>query len=132
MEAILNRYKDLNENKYDDDNIFAKIIRKEVPCDIVYEDEYVLSFRDISPRAPEHVLIIPKNKYSDLSEFSQKANDKEICSIIRCFDKLAKKLGLNDKGYRVITNIGINGRQEVPHLHFHLLGGKDIGRMIAD
>ena len=119
------------EKKYDDENIFAKIIRKEIDSEIVYEDEYVLGFKDINPRSPIHVLIIPKGQYADLSEFSENASNIEICSVIRCFGKLAKNLGLNEDGYRVITNVGKFGRQEVPHLHFHLLGGRDIGKMIS-
>jgi len=118
---------------YDNNNIFAKILRKEIPCKKVYEDEFVLSFYDTNPQKKIHVLIIPKGKYIDLDDFSNKASPEEIVGIIKGINSVAKKLGISadtGKGYRILANISKNGGQEVPHLHFHLFGGEKIGKMV--
>ena len=120
---------------YDDNNIFAKILRGEIPCEKIYEDEYVLSFYDVNPQRKIHALVIPKGKYIDLDDFNAKASEKEIIAYFKGISKVAKKLGISvdvGKGYRAISNLSEHGGQEVPHLHFHLLGGEKIGRMLND
>ena len=119
---------------YDDNNIFAKILRGEIPCKKVYEDEFVLSFYDVNPRKKIHVLVIPKGKFVNLDHFNKNASDKEIVGLIKGITLVANKLGIsfdNGEGYRTLSNIGLNGGQEVPHLHFHLFGGEKAGRMIG-
>tara|TARA_B100001121_G_scaffold206608_1_gene180781 strand:- start:28 stop:393 length:366 start_codon:yes stop_codon:yes gene_type:complete len=119
--------------KYDDQNIFAKIIRGEIPCKKIYEDEFVLSFYDINPQKKIHALVIPKGKYIDLDDFSQKASKEEIVGLIKGINIVAKKLKISvdtGKGYRALANISEDGGQEVPHLHFHLFGGEKIGKMV--
>ena len=121
--------------KYDDNNIFAKILRGEIPCKKIYEDDYVLSFYDVNPQKKIHALVIPKGKYVDLDDFNAKASDKEIVGLIKGISIVAKKLDISvdtGKGYRALTNISENGGQEVPHLHFHLFGGERVGRMVSD
>jgi len=121
--------------KYDDNNIFAKVLRGEIPCKKIYEDEYVLSFYDINPQKKIHALVVPKGKYVDLDDFNAKASDKEIVGLIKGISVVAKKLGISvdtGKGYRALTNISENGGQEVSHLHFHLFGGERVGRMVSD
>jgi len=118
---------------YDDNNIFAKILRGEIPCKKVYEDDYVLSFHDINPQKKIHVLVIPKGKYIDLDDFSEKAPSDEVVGLIKGINIVAKKLGISvdtGKGYRVLANISEHGGQEVPHLHFHLFGGEIVGKMV--
>ena len=119
---------------YDNNNIFAKILRGEIPCNKIYEDEYVLSFHDISPQKKIHALVIPKGEYTDLDDFSKRASEKEISELIKGINVVAKKLGISidgGKGYRALVNISDHGGQEVPHLHFHIFGGRPImGRMI--
>ena len=118
---------------YDDNNIFAKVLRGEIPCKKIYEDEYVLSFYDISPQKKIHALVIPKGKYIDLDDFASKASDKEILGLLKGINLVAKKLKISSdtgKGYRTIANISENGGQEVPHLHFHLFGGEKVGKMV--
>jgi len=118
---------------YDDNNIFAKILRSEIPCNKIYEDEYVLSFHDISPQKKIHALVIPKGKYIDLDDFNSKASDKEIVGLLKGISIVAKKLGISidvGKGYRVLSNLSEDGGQEVPHLHFHLFGGERVGKMV--
>ena len=118
---------------YDDNNIFAKILRSEIPCNKIYEDEYVLSFHDISPQKKIHALVIPKGKYIDLDDFNSKASDKEIVGLLKGISIVAKKLSISldiGKGYRVLSNLSEDGGQEVPHLHFHLFGGEKIGKMV--
>jgi len=120
---------------YDDNNIFAKILRGDISCKKIYEDDYVLSFHDISPQKKIHALVIPKGKYVDLDDFNGKASDKEIVELMKGISIVAKKLGISvdqSKGYRVLTNLSENGGQEVPHLHFHLFGGEKVGRMVSD
>ena len=121
--------------KYDDNNIFAKILRGEIPCKKIYEDDYVLSFYDVNPQKKIHALVIPKGKYIDLDDFNAKASDKEIVELMKGISIVAKKLGISvdqSKGYRVLTNLSEYGGQEVPHLHFHLFGGEKVGRMVSD
>ena len=118
---------------YDDNNIFAKIIRGEMPCKKIYEDEYVLSFYDINPQKKIHALVISKGKYIDLDDFASKASEKEISGLIRGINIVAKKLQISSdtgKGYRALANISENGGQEVPHLHFHLFGGEEVGKIV--
>tara|TARA_Y100000741_G_scaffold358325_1_gene337352 strand:- start:179 stop:547 length:369 start_codon:yes stop_codon:yes gene_type:complete len=120
---------------YDKNNIFAKILRGEVPCEKIYEDEYVLSFYDVNPQRKIHALVIPKGNYIDLDDFNAKATDKEIVGYFKGISKVAKKLGISvdiGKGYRTISNLSDHGGQEVPHLHFHLLGGEKVGIMLND
>ena len=120
---------------YDKNNIFAKILRGEVPCEKIYEDEYVLSFYDVNPQRKIHALVIPKGNYIDLDDFNAKATDKEIVGYFKGISKVAKKLGISvdiGKGYRTISNLSDHGGQEVPHLHFHLLGGEKVGKMLND
>ena len=120
---------------YNENNIFAKILRGEVPCEKIYEDEYILSFYDVNPQRKIHALVIPKGKYINLDDFNSKASEKEIVAYFKGISKVAKKLGISldtGKGYRTISNLGEHGGQEVPHLHFHLLGGEKIGRMLND
>ena len=118
---------------YDENNIFAKILRNEIPCNKIYEDDYVLSFHDINPQKKIHALVIPKGKYIDLDDFSLKASSDEMVGLLKGINKVAKKLGISTKegqGYRALSNISIDGGQEVPHLHFHLFGGEKIGKMV--
>jgi len=119
--------------KYDDNNIFAKILRKEIPCQKIFENEHVLSFYDINPQKKIHALIIPKGKYINLDDFNCRASEEEILALSKAITDVAKILGISigkGKGYRVLTNLGEHGAQEVPHLHFHLFGGEQIGRMV--
>ena len=116
---------------YDENNIFAKILRGEIPCKKIYEDEYVLSFHDINPQKKIHALVIPKGKYIDLDDFNAKASDKEIVELIKAITHVSNLLGAKDKGYRALTNIGSDGGQEVPHLHFHIFAGEKIGKMVS-
>ncbi|MGD9637586.1 MAG: histidine triad nucleotide-binding protein [Alphaproteobacteria bacterium] len=115
---------------YDDNNIFAKIIRGEIPCKKVYEDEYTLAFYDVNPLAPVHILVIPKGKYISQNDFAEKASDEEIAALNKAIVKVAKEAEIAEKGYRVVTNIGSDGGQEVKHLHFHILGGHKMGAMV--
>ena len=120
---------------YDDNNIFAKILRGEIPCKKIYEDDFVLSFYDINPQKKIHALVIPKGKYIDLDDFSDNASSDEIVGLIKGINIVAKKLGIsskNGKGYRALANINEDGGQEVPHLHFHLFGGEKVGKMVSE
>ena len=119
---------------YDDNNIFAKILRNEIPCNKIYEDEFVLSFHDINPQKIIHALVIPKGKYVDLDDFSQNASSEEMVGLLKGINTVAKKLNISvdtGKGYRALANISEDGGQEVPHLHFHLFGGEKIGKMVS-
>ena len=119
--------------KYDDQNIFAKILREEIPCNKIYEDNFVLSFHDTNPQKKIHALVIPKGKYIDLDDFSLHATPEEIVGLLKGINKVAKKLGISTeigKGYRALSNISNHGGQEVPHLHFHLFGGEQVGKMV--
>ena len=118
---------------YDDNNIFAKILRGEIPCNKIYEDNFILSFYDINPQKKIHALVIPKGKYIDLDHFSMNASTEEIVGLLKGINKVAKKLEISadtGKGYRALANISDDGGQEVPHLHFHLFGGEKVGKMV--
>lgn len=115
---------------YDPSNIFARILRGEIPCRKVHEDEWALAFHDINPQAPVHVLVVPKGQYVSLADFSAAASDAEIAGFWRLVGKVAKDLSLEVSGYRVLTNMGVHGHQEVPHFHVHIFGGRSLGRMI--
>ena len=115
---------------YDDDNIFAKILRGEIPNDTVYEDAHVLAFRDVNPQTPVHVLVVPKGRYVSMDDFAESASDAEIVGFTRAVGRVARQLGVADTGYRFLANTGAHGRQEVPHFHVHIFGGKPLGRMI--
>ncbi len=116
---------------YDKDNIFSKIIRGQANVEKVYENEDVLCFKDIFPRSKIHILVIPKREYTDIYDFSKNATSLEKEAIFSAFENLIKIYHLNKSGCRIITNFGVDGRQEVPHLHFHFLAGEDIGKMIS-
>ena len=119
---------------YDDNNIFAKILRGEIPCKKIYEDEFVLAFHDINPQKKVHALVIPKGEYINLDDFSSKATPEEMVGLLKGINTVAKKLGISvdtGKGYRALTNISEDGGQEVPHLHFHLFGGEKVGKMVG-
>ena len=118
---------------YDKNNIFAKILREEIPCKKIYENEYVLSFYDINPQRKIHALVIPKGSYIDLDDFMQNAKDKEIVELLKAISHVAKLLKVSNVngGYRTLSNIGNNGGQEVPHLHFHVFGGEKVGKMVS-
>lgn len=115
---------------YDDDNVFAKILRGEIPCRKVYEDEWALAFHDINPQAPVHVLVIPKGRYVSSDDFTANASDAEIAGFMRAVGRVARDLGTVAAGYRILSNHGRDGHQEVPHFHMHIFAGKDLGRMI--
>lgn len=115
---------------YDDQNIFAKILRGEIPNRTVFENEWALAFHDINPQAPVHVLVIPKRAYVSWDDFSARASDAEIAGFVRAVGTVARDLGLVAPGYRLLANVGIDAHQEVPHLHVHLFGGKPLGPML--
>ena len=118
---------------YDENNIFAKILRGEIPCNKIYEDEHVLSFYDINPQKKIHALVIPKGRYTDLDDFSTNASSEEMVGLLKGINIVAKKLNISvdaGNGYRALANIGEHGGQEVPHLHFHLFGGEKVGKMV--
>lgn len=117
---------------YDANNIFAKILRDELPCSKVYEDEYALAFNDIRPQAPIHVLVIPKGPYVSWDDFTAKADDAEIAGFMRAVGAVTRQLELDGPGYRLMVNMGRAGHQEVPHLHVHIFGGREFFQMIAD
>jgi len=116
---------------YDPDNIFAKILRGEIPANKVYEDEHALAFYDINPQAPIHVLVIPKGAYVSMDDFTATASDAEIAGFFRAVGEVAGKLDLAGDGYRILANHGAHGHQEVPHLHVHIFGGRPLGPMLA-
>ena len=120
---------------YDNNNVFAKILRGKIPCKKIYEDKYVLAFHDINPQKKVHALVISKGAYVNLDDFSSKASEKEITGLIKGISIVAKKIGVSDAvkggGYRSLVNIGENGGQEVPHLHFHIFDGEKVGKMVS-
>ena len=116
---------------YDDNNIFAKILRGEIASRKVYEDEYALAFHDINPQAPHHVLVIPKGRYVSWDDFSATASDVEIAGFVRAVGKVAREAGMVEPGYRLLANVGPDSHQEVPHLHVHIFAGRPLGPMLA-
>lgn len=115
---------------YDPENVFARVLRGEIPCKKVYEDEHALAFHDINPQARVHVLVIPKGAYVSLDDFSARASEREMAGFLRAVGRVARDLGVAESGYRVLANNGRDGGQEVPHFHVHLFGGQRLGRMI--
>ena len=118
---------------YDDDNIFAKILKGEIPCKKIYENDFVLSFHDINPQKKIHALVIPKGAYINLDDFNNRASDQEIVALSKAITEVSKILGISTdtgRGYRALTNLDDHGGQEVPHLHFHLFGGEKLGKMV--
>jgi diadenosine tetraphosphate (Ap4A) HIT family hydrolase len=116
---------------YDPSNIFAKILRGEIPCKKVFEDAHVLAFHDINPQTPVHVLVIPKGAYVSSDDFGANASDVEIAAFMRAVSKIARDLGVADTGYRILANHGLDANQEVPHFHVHIFGGRKLGRMVS-
>ncbi|WP_419898536.1 histidine triad nucleotide-binding protein [Roseomonas sp. USHLN139] len=116
---------------YDDGNIFARILRGEIPARKVFEDAHALAFHDIAPQAPVHVLVIPKGRYVSVADFSTQASAEEVAGFWRAVGQVAKQLGLEGQGFRVLTNMGADGGQEVPHFHVHIFGGKRLGAMLV-
>ena len=116
---------------YDDQNVFAKILRGEIPARKVYEDDYAFAFHDINPQAPTHILVIPKGPYVSWDDFSAKADDAEIAGFVRAVGAIAREAGLVEPGYRLLANTGPDSHQEVPHLHVHIFAGKPLGPMLA-
>ena len=116
---------------YEDDNVFARVLRGEIPSRKVYEDAFAYAFHDIAPQAPVHVLVIPRGRYCSFADFSALASEAEIAGFFRAVGKVARALDLEMPGYRMLANMGFHGGQEVPHFHVHLFGGKGLGRMIA-
>ena len=116
--------------EYDNENIFAKILRREIPYQGIYEDEYALAFEDINPQAPKHVLVIPRGPYISLDDFTSIASSEEIAGFFRAVGETARLLNLAEPGYRILANIGSDGMQEVPHMHVHIFGGKRLGPML--
>ena len=121
--------------EYDKNNIFAKILRGEIPCKKIYENDYVLAFHDVNPQKKIHALVVPKGEYVNLDDFSSNATEKEIVGLIKGIGEVAKKLGVSEAvkggGYRSLVNVGVNGGQEVPHVHFHIFGGEKVGKMVS-
>jgi diadenosine tetraphosphate (Ap4A) HIT family hydrolase len=115
---------------YDRNNVFARILRGELPCTKVHEDEHVLAFHDIHPQAPSHVVVIPKGEYLSADDFSAKASDTELASFMRAIAMIAAAEGIAESGFRLIANTGVHGHQEVPHFHMHIVGGRDLGPML--
>ena len=116
---------------YDDSNIFARILRGELPCSKVHEDEHALAFHDVNPQAPVHILVIPKGAYVSWDDFSERGSEAEIAGFVRAVGHVARSQGMVTRGYRLLANIGRNGGQEVPHLHVHIFGGGPLGPMLA-
>lgn len=115
---------------YDANNVFAKILRGEIPCNKVYEDDHVLAFHDVNPQTPVHVLVIPKGPYASVDDFAEHASETEIVAFVRAVGKIARDLGVAGSGYRFLSNNGADAHQEVPHFHVHIFGGRRLGRMI--
>ena len=115
---------------YDPNNVFARILRGELPCRKAYEDEHVLAFHDINPQAPTHIVVIPKGQYISVDDFAQKASDTELAAFIQAIGHIARQEGVSEGGYRMLANHGAAAHQEVPHFHLHLFGGRDLGPML--
>ena len=116
---------------YDDSNVFARILRGEIPSRRVYEDDFAIAFHDLHPLTPHHVLVIPRGPYVSWADFSARASDAEIAGFVRAVGAVGRQLGLEDSGYRLLANVGLDAHQEVPHLHVHLFGGRSLGPMLA-
>lgn len=116
---------------YDEQNVFAKILRGDIPCKKVLENEHVLAFHDINPLAPVHVLVVPKGAYVSWDDFSERASDAELAALSRAVGEVARMVGADAQGYRLLSNVGKRGGQEVPHLHVHVFGGQPLGPMLA-
>jgi diadenosine tetraphosphate (Ap4A) HIT family hydrolase len=116
---------------YDDNNIFARVLRGEIPSTPIYDDEFSYAFPDINPAAPTHILVIPKGRYVSWDDFSARASDAEIAGFVRAVGKVARDAGLVADGYRLLANTGMNSNQQVPHLHVHIFGGRPLGAMLA-
>jgi diadenosine tetraphosphate (Ap4A) HIT family hydrolase len=116
---------------YDDSNIFARILRGEIPAKRVYEDEHVLAFNDINPLSPTHILVIPKGRYVSWDDFSEQASEAEISAFVRAAGRIAREAGVVGDGYRLLANVGLDSGQEVPHLHLHIFAGRPLGPMLA-
>jgi diadenosine tetraphosphate (Ap4A) HIT family hydrolase len=116
---------------YDDNNIFARVLRGEIPSTPIYDDEFAYAFPDINPAAPTHILVIPKGRYVSWDDFSARASDAEIAGFVRAVGKVARDAGLVADGYRLLANTGMNSNQQVPHLHVHIFGGRPLGAMLA-
>lgn len=116
---------------YDRNNVFARILRGEIPCRKVFEDAHVLAFHDINPQTPTHILVIPKGEYVSLDDFSERASEGEMAALLRATGRIAREAGVATNGYRILANHGVNAHQEVPHFHIHIFGGRDLGRMIG-
>jgi diadenosine tetraphosphate (Ap4A) HIT family hydrolase len=117
-------------HNYDRDNVFARILRGELPCRTVYEDEHVLAFHDIRPQAPTHIIVIPKGEYISVDDFSERASEAELVAFLRAVSRIAREQGVTDNGYRILANHGAAAHQDVPHFHLHLFGGRDLGPML--
>lgn len=115
---------------YDRNNVFARILRGELPCTKVYEDEHVLAFRDIQPQAPTHIIVIPKGEYISVDDFGERASEAELAAFMRAVSRIARAEGVRASGYRILANHGAAAHQEVPHFHLHLFGGRDLGPML--
>lgn len=116
---------------YDAGNVFARLLRGEIPSKRVYEDEWAVAFHDIRPQAPVHVLVIPRGEYVSLADFATAASEAEVAGLWRAVASVAKQLGLEERGYRVLANMGEDSGQEVPHFHVHIFGGRPLGPMLA-
>jgi len=116
---------------YDTTNIFARILRGEIPSKRLFENDFAIAFHDIAPQAPIHVLVIPRGPYISLADFTAKATDAEIAGFFRAVAEVARQLELESPGYRILSNMGEHAGQEVPHLHVHLFGGKPLGPMLS-
>ena len=116
---------------YDRNNVFARILRGELPCRKIYEDEHVLAFHDIRPQAPTHIVVIPKGEYASVDDFSATASEAELAAFMRAIGQVARQQGVSEGGYRILANHGEAAHQEVPHFHVHIFGGRDLGRMIG-
>lgn len=116
--------------KYDKNNIFARILRKEIPASIIYEDDYAIAFHDIAPKAPVHILVIPKGEFVSFYDFAEKASPELMQGFNKAIHQVIKDFDLQKEGFRILSNHGVNGGQEVPHFHIHIFGGRPLGRMI--
>jgi len=134
MQLVLGMYRrnlDEVQMAYDRNNVFARILRGELPCTKIYEDQHVLAFRDIAPQAPVHVVLIPKGEYISSDDFSASASPAELAAFMQAIGKIARSEGVAEDGYRILANHGAAAHQEVPHFHLHILGGRDLGPMLV-